>query len=427
MNRRDFLRLCGGAGLVLMTPAALRNAKAAPRSSESSGPFWMFFHASGGWDPTSLCDPKGAANETDADGVNHYLTRDIEQAGNLRYAPVANNAAFFQKHYRRLMVVNGLDTQTNSHDAGTRHVWSGKLAEGYPSLAALIASTVAEERPMAFISNGGYDYTAGLVAPTRTGNIGVLDRIAFPNSIEGARGSDAEKFHTDATWDRLVKYQQQRQPYLTGAVNLPKAQASVSQLFVARMGQNEVKRLSEFLPAEFEQEELKRQAQVAIAGFRAGIAQTANLSTGGFDTHGDHDNSHFPRLQSLMEGVDFAWTEAERQGVADNLIIVVGSDFGRTPGYNDGNGKDHWSISSMLLMGKGIPGNRVVGLTDERHSAPHLDPKTMKPLIQEKGGIRLEPKHVHFHLRRLAGLTGEPVAEQEFPLLGTEDLPLLKG
>jgi len=86
---------------------------------------------------------------------------------------------------------------------------------------------------------------------------------------------------------------------------------------------------------------------------------------------GDDDNQHFPRPQSLMEGVDFAWTEAER-----------------------GNGKDHWSIRSMLLMGKGIPG---------------------------------KPIHVRFHLRRLAGLSGDPAADQDFPPLGTENLSLLKA
>ena len=28
--------------------------------------------------------------------------------------------AFFQKHYRRTLVINGVDTQTNNHDAGVR-------------------------------------------------------------------------------------------------------------------------------------------------------------------------------------------------------------------------------------------------------------------------------------------------------------------
>jgi hypothetical protein len=422
LDRRDFLRLCGGAGLALMAPLGMRSARAQD-AAPADAPFFIFFHAGGGWDPTSLCDPKGARSEMDMDPMNHYLAASIEEAGNIRFPPVAWNREFFTKHHRRCLVLNGVDTQTNSHDAGTRHTWSGKLAEGYPSLAALIAARLAEDRPMAFVSNGGYDYSAGLIAPTRTGNIGALARIAYPNTLDG--DPNGGKFHTDATFARIVKYQEDRQPWLTGELNLPRAQAGVSQLFMARSGQNEVKRLAEVLPREFEQDDLKRQAQVAIAGFRAGVAQTANLATGGFDTHGNHDDSHFPSLTRLMQGVDFAWTEAERQGVADNLIVVVGSDFGRTPGYNPGNGKDHWSITSMLLMGKGIPGNKVIGRTDERHSPISLDPGTLQPAAS--GGLRLEPKHVHFHLRQLAGLSGDPVADREFPLLGTENLPLLRA
>ena len=420
LDRRDFMKLCAGAGLLVMSPL-LSPRKAAAQTDGAKGPFFMFFHAGGGWDPTSVCDPKGARSDMDMDPMNHYLASSIEEAGNLRYAPVAWNREFFQKHHRSLLVLNGLDTQTNSPDAGTRHVWSGKLAEGYPSLAALIAGSLAAERPMAFISNGGYDYTAGLIAPTRTGNIGVLSKIANPNSLEG--DPVGASFHTEATFDRIQKYQSERPRYLTGAVNLPRAQDSVSKLFTARLGQNDVKRLSEFLPATFEQDELKRQGQVAIAAFRAGVAQTANLATGGFDTHGNHDDSHFPRLATLLQGVDFAVTEAERQGIADELVIVVGSDFGRTPGYNSGNGKDHWSISSMLLLGQGIAGNRVIGSTDERHSPIGLDPTTLK--AKPDGTFRLEPKHVHVALRKLAGVAEDPLVTGSFPLLRTEDLKLL--
>lgn len=56
MDRRDFLKLCGAAGLVVSTPALLpRRARA--QDEPATGPFWVFVHASGGWDPTSLCDP----------------------------------------------------------------------------------------------------------------------------------------------------------------------------------------------------------------------------------------------------------------------------------------------------------------------------------------------------------------------------------
>ena len=51
------------------------------------------------------------------------------------------------------------------------------------------------------------------------------------------------------------------------------------------------------------------------------------------------------------------WVAAEviEQGRADKIIVLVASDFGRTPSYsdfsqpfNDTNGKDHWNVTSML-------------------------------------------------------------------------------
>ncbi len=419
MDRRDFLTLAGLAGLSVVTPGG-----AWAQSSNEGGPYWLFVHAGGGWDPTALCDPKGAVSDEQDNPMNHYLAGDIGQAGNIRYAPVAWNREFFERNHQRCLVLNGVDTQTNSHDAGTRHTWSGKLGEGYPSLAALIAGLQARDRPMAFISNGGYDNSGGLVAPTRTGNIGAIGRIAFPNAIDG--NPDGPKFHTDATSERIADALDKRRRHLERSFALPKAHAGINQLFTARVGRNEVKRLSEFLPDEFHPGQIQRQSQVAIAAFAAGIGKTANLTIGGFDTHGNHDDAHYPRLAALMEGVSFAWEEAERKGVADDLIVMVSSDFGRTPGYNDGNGKDHWSITSTILMGKGVPGNKVIGKTDERHRPVPLDPATLEPAADPEKGIRLQPKHIHRALRKLAGIDGDETANQLFPLIGADDLNLLE-
>ena len=118
--------------------------------------------------------------------------------------------------------------------------------------------------------------------------------------------------------------------------------------------------------------------------------------------------------------MDFLITEAEAAGIGDRVVVVVGSDFGRTPGYNDGNGKDHWSVTSMMLLGAGIRGNRVIGTTDERHRPLTVNPQT---LATDPNGIRIKPVHVHRALRRLAGIeTGGPA--DRFPIAG-EDLPLL--
>ena len=100
---------------------------------------------------------------------------------------------------------------------------------------------------------------------------------------------------------------------------------------------------------------------VAVAGFKTGLAVAANLSIGGFDTHGNHDGGHIPLMGNLLAGIDLVWTEITNAGLAGKVVIAVGSDFGRTPAYNAQNGKDHWNITSMMFMGAGIAGGRVIG------------------------------------------------------------------
>jgi hypothetical protein len=417
MDRRDFLKLAGWAGLSLGFPAIPLRASAAPYA----GPLWIMVHASGGWDPTSLCDPKGMLSDTEENPMNRsYRAADIGSAGNIRFAPVGGNQAFFEKHYQRLLVLNGVDTETNSHDSGTRNTWSGKLAEGHPCLASLIAGSVGPEKPMSFLTSGGYDFTAGVVAPTRTGNMGALTRLAFPDRMDPNNAESG--YHTAETTARVAAAQRARLEALMAEQRLPRVREQMGMLYNARAGENELRLLTEFLPETLDNTNnpLKRQAQVAIAGYRAGITVAANLSLGGFDTHGNHDASHIPRLQMLLEGVDFLIAEAEAAGIGDRVVVVVGSDFGRTPGYNDGNGKDHWSITSMMLMGGGIRGNRVIGATDERHRPHTVNPQT---LALDPNGVRIKPVHVHRALRRLAGIEAAAPAER-FPI-SAEDLPLL--
>ncbi|MEM7154751.1 MAG: DUF1501 domain-containing protein [Myxococcota bacterium] len=414
MDRRDFLKLSSAAGLSVVSPVVYgeRGLKEPPRSSYApyEGKLFLFVNAAGGWDPTSLCDPKGAAYEDDPERMNNYLAADIEEAGNIRYAPVAGNNAFFQKYYDRTLVVNGIDMRTNGHEAGNRHTWSGRLSEGYPSMAAFFAAAFGVQQPLAFMTFGAYSETAGLVARTRSGNVNVLERLAYPARMNP--GDETSTFHSERAQELMLKAQQDREVALLENQGLPRIRHSMSTLFTSRSGSNELRRLTEFLPETFSDNRIGEQAQLALAAFRAGVCVSANLSIGGFDTHGNHDDNHFPNLQQLTEGLDVLWEEAEAHGVADRVIVAVGSDFGRTPGYNGGNGKDHWPISSMMFMGSGIPGNKVIGSSTERHQANAVNLST---LAEDPSGSNLEPGHVCQAMRQLAGLENSELAAM-FPI-----------
>lgn len=398
MDRRDFIKLAGATGLVLASPLPYGDAKA---QEAYDGPFFIFVGASGGWDPTSFADPKGYKSDPQEAGVMNrpFAQGDILTEGNISYAPVGFYGEFVRKHYQRMLVLNGVDTQTNGHDSGRRHVASGNLNEGFPAFGALVAGAYGKGLPMSFITNGFYDSTAGTAPRTRVGNINAFARIAEYNAFNPG---DERYYHTLDTMKRIEDAQRSRLEAMKSVQKLPKLEQSIGTLHLARSSENILNRLLETLDQDNRPDgQIQRQAQLAIAAYKAGACVSAVLSIGGFDTHGNHDASHLPRLDQLWQGVDYIWDEAERQGIADRVVVVVGSDFGRTPGYNDGNGKDHWSVTSMILMGAGIRGNRTLGSTTYEHQIIPVNPSTLQ---SDPNGIRVHPGHVHWSLRKLAGI-----------------------
>src|SRR5687767_3372431 len=94
MNRRDVLKLLSLAGLAAICPVGISGVSAA--EPKYKGPYWIMLNASGGWDPTLLCDPKGGTLNADgdftADSVNHFETS--LNVGPFKVAPVSHSADF---------------------------------------------------------------------------------------------------------------------------------------------------------------------------------------------------------------------------------------------------------------------------------------------------------------------------------------------
>ena len=426
MNRRAFFKgvLAAGASAGFRLPLL---------SAENyRGKLFVFVQAEGGWDPTSLCDPK--TNTPGEPVINHWAaSAGIRQAGNIPYAPIASNRAFFEKYYRRMLVINGVDAQTNSHTAGVIHNWSGRISEGYPTTTALLAARHGPGLAMPYLSFGGFSNTAGITAFTRLNNPEHFQAIARPES--NLRDRDRPLLG-EADWEALQRYRAARTERLVAAPNLLPRASRNRHLYEAALLPSATEGLREFadmLPSGDQLEpgeesaydqwsELKRQAQISVLAFKARVAVSADLYLGGFDTHADHDRDHTWLLGNLTGSIDYLWDYAEVQGVADRLVVVVGSDFGRTNRYNADNGKDHWPIGSFIVMEKNQPWtNRVVGETDELHFARKLNPATLRR--DDAGGTLIHPRHVHRALRRYLGIADAPDSRR-FPFPNTEDLLL---
>ena len=426
MNRRDFVKLLGASGLAVSAPYGL-SSKAFGAGDVNQ--FFVMVHAAGGWDPTSLCDPKGNAERSDGKGpVNHFLPEQILTVGGspIKYAPfpdsnLADNTlrtdmalnsfdAFFNTYERDLRIINGIDTNTNSHEGGTRYVWSGIPEDKrQPAFAALVASIYAPSKAMAFMSNGGYDETASLIAPTRAGSTSSFQKLTHPNRYD-MENENALYLNSDVM-AHVEQAKLERKNRLIQSATLPQRKRSISQLFTVSMGDNNLDSLVSYLP-ESVSSGIRGQAEMAAAAFRSGLAVSANLVSGGFDTHNTHDRNHLYYLARLVDGVDHLMKELERLGIRDKTTVLVSSDFGRTPYYNGGNGKDHWPVTSMLALGKGVVGNSVVGATDANVNALPVNTTTLQA---DANGTKITPQHIHAALRQMAGIS-EHKNSRQFPL-----------
>ena len=297
------------------------------------GKLFVFVQADGGWDPTSFCDPK--ANTPGEKVINHWAERDeIREAGNIAYAPFANNEAFFEKYYQRMLVINGVDAQTNSHTVGIVHNWSGRNSEGYPAMTALLAAGYGADLPVAYLSFGGYSRTGGTIRYTRLNNAELLRSIATPDAV------NEDRYIGEADWASLRFRQALTAERLASAPGLLPMEARNRALYQTAFAASEgLKAYADAIPPADQLEqpiefttasgntyrsELRRQAQLAVLAFRTGVAVSADLWLGGFDTHDTHDVDQGALMANLTDSVDYLWDYAEAHGVADRLVVVMG-------------------------------------------------------------------------------------------------------
>jgi Protein of unknown function (DUF1501) len=422
MKRREFCQILSASSMMLATPMGINRAFAAPPDR-----FLVMVAAAGAWDPTSFMDPKGNAVPYDKDRgvVNHYSPTEIKTAGGIRVAPNKsvstdtdlNNVNLFYDFFNQpiissdngWLVVNGINSQTNNHGAGESGVWSGNLnMNDFPCLAALYAGCTMPMLPFAFSNFGFYSTTRNVVPKVEINNTSLIDTLANPNYINATT-----KFVEDDIFLGVEEARKNRLSRLKQRETLPEMKYQLGTIYVAEENLNQIKSFksvldsSQAIPTPFNKSDISSQARIACAAFKAGLAISANLSTTrrfGFDTHDDHDARHYTELAKLLLGIKYLIQEADRQGIADKLTIVVGSDFGRTPYYNEDNGKDHWSHTSMMFWGKGFrTGNRVVGETDHQFKSKKLDPVTLRPSTATNA-IGLNYDNMHAALRKNLGI-----------------------
>ena len=94
----------------------------------------------------------------------------------------------------------------------------------------------------------------------------------------------------------------------------------------------------------------------------------------------------------------------------DSTLVLITSEFGRTPKINQTNGRDHWArVYPAMLAGGGITRGQIYGASNATASESARDAATLEDLL--------------YTVYHLLGID----ANQELLAFGTRPIEMIKG
>lgn len=129
---------------------------------------------------------------------------------------------------------------------------------------------------------------------------------------------------------------------------------------------------------------------------------------GAWDAHGGLKGNHEANFRAVDKPIAGLLKDLKRSGLLDSTIVLFATEFGRTPGTQGSDGRDHHIYGfSVWMAGGGIRGGMVHGATDEigfhavedRHYVTDVHATIMKQLgldsrqLEIPGRKRLDIDH----------------------------------
>ncbi|MBM3846922.1 MAG: DUF1501 domain-containing protein, partial [Verrucomicrobia bacterium] len=110
----------------------------------------------------------------------------------------------------------------------------------------------------------------------------------------------------------------------------------------------------------------------------AGV-RMVSLTYGGWDHHDGIAGAINSQLPPFDQAYAALIQDLESRGLLDSTLVVLTSEFGRTPKINATGGRDHWpKVFSVVLAGGGIKKGFVYGASDATGSEPDDHPLSVE-------------------------------------------------
>lgn len=379
-NRREFLfvGLVGSLGLTLGNLFKLQAQSAAKPRAQSVINIFL----PGGIAAQESFDPK--------------LLAPIEYRGPLGTVKTKLEGVYFSellKHSAgvadKLCVVRSMTHGEADHDRGTHNMFTGwrpSPAVEYPSLGSIVSHELGSRndlppyvciptQPNTFAGTGYLGSAYGpfsVGADPASGSFKVRD-LNLPGGVDEKRFAQRKEMRAvvDAHFSALEK-----SDALEGMDSFYERAYAMMSSSKAREA-FDLKQEPDKLREEYGRNAAGQRMLLARRLVEAGT-RFVSLTYGGWDHHDNIRNGFSNQMPQFDQAFAALIRDLDRRGILDSTLVLVTTEFGRTPKVNGTAGRDHYpKVFSIVMAGGGMKQGYVHGASDPTGSEVDSDPLTV--------------------------------------------------
>lgn len=322
----------------------------------------IYLYMSGGMTHIDTFDPKPGtetggpttAIKTNADGLQ-----------------LAENLPLLANHGDKIAVVRGMTSTKGAHQQGNYFMhtsYAPRSTIRHPSLGAWM--TRLDERsnptlPGAVVVSGGSQHPLAGFLPSSH------QPLAIGKPDEGLRNSRMHPGVTEEEFKKRLSLADQFDKGFREKYNLKKVRA-YSDMYADAVRLMKSGDLEAF---DIDKESEETREAYGEETFGQGVLLARRLverhvrfvevQLGGWDTHQLNFDRAPERCAILDQALAALLGDLDKRGMLDETLVVLATEFGRTPNINVNQGRDHYPKAfSSMLAGGGIRGGQVWGKTD---------------------------------------------------------------
>ena len=424
-NRRSFLadtaRTAFGVTLGGASASWFSSAEAAEVIKQSNGKAKnvIYLYMSGGMTHIDTFDPKPDAPSEYRGPIKAISTKvDGIQLG--------QHFERMAKHTDKMAIVRSMTSTQGAHAQGNYHVhtsYTQRASITHPSLGSWANKLDAGRLkgtlpPYVTVHSGNNHPGAGFFEPNAA-------PLPVGDAEKGLQNSKRRSNVSEAAFNRQIALRSKLDADFGS--RFKKGQRSVrayDEMFSSAVGLMKSKDLQAF---DLSKEPKDAQAAYGADKFGKGVLLARRLvehgvrfvevQLGGFDWHSDNFTKADEKLPILDQAYAALLTDLEQRGLLESTLVVIATEFGRTPKIDDDAGRNHFPKAfSFALAGAGIKGGTVYGETDKTASnviTKKTSPADFNATIAAAMGLQhdqvvFSPTKRPF---KIGGKTGKPITE----------------